>query len=116
MVYYFIGAFCALLLTVGLILDLERKRQALRNIVLRLEQITSRRTRSRIHHLRRLTLSMFLYEQVLRQLDQELATLEQERGLEPQPLTKRDFYLLERRLRQLRERVERLAATAADPV
>ena len=109
MVYYFLGVSCALLLTLFLILDLERKRHRLRHIALRLEQITSGKVRSRVRHVRGLTLSMFMYEQLLQQLLVQIAAVERENGIEPAEFSGRDWYFMEKRLGQLEGRVERLA-------
>ena len=114
MALYFLGVLCALGITIGLMLDLERKRRRLRQLALRLEEITRGQVRSRVRHVRRLTLSMFMYEQLLGQLHDEIFAIEQERGLEPGKLGGRDFYFLENRIKRLEERVERLAATSPD--
>ena len=113
MVYYFLGACCALMLTTALILDLERKRHRLRHIALRLEQITDGKVRSRVRHVRGLTLSMFMYEQLLQQLHAQIAEVEREHGIEPVEFSGRDWYFMEKRLGQLEGRVERLAGVLA---
>jgi len=114
MTYYFLGILCALLITITLVLDLERKRRKIRHIALRLEAITRGATRSRVRHVRRLTLSTFLYEQLIGQVHEEIAAVEQEHGIQPAELPRRDFFIFERRLRQMQDRVEHLAQLIGD--
>ncbi|MBT4500720.1 MAG: hypothetical protein HOC74_23515 [Gemmatimonadetes bacterium] len=114
MTYYFLGILCALLITIALVLDLERKRRKIRHIALRLEEITRGKTRLRVRHVRQLTLSTFLYEQLIGQVNDEIAAVEEEHGIEPTELPHRDFFFLERRLRQMQDRVERLAQVIDD--
>lgn len=113
MVFYFVGIFCALVLTVALVMDLERKRVRLRRIALRLEQITSGKVRSRVRHVRRMTLSTFMYEQLIQQMHAQIAAVERDSGIETIDLSDRDWFFLENRLRQFEERVERLAQVLA---
>jgi hypothetical protein len=114
MAYYFLGILCALLITIALVLDLERKRRKIRHIALRLEEITRGKTRSRVRHVRQLTLSSFLYEQLIGQVNDEIAAVEEENGIQSAELPHRDFFFLERRLRQMQDRVERLAQVIDD--
>lgn len=107
-VYYFLGILCAFGLTIFLILDLDRKRKRLRQIVIRLEPIVHGQTRHRVRFIRRLSLSLFLYEQLVRQLHKQIAAVEEENGIETPELPKHDWIFFEKRLSQIEQRVEKL--------
>jgi len=115
MTYYFLGVFCAFIITIALILDLERKRNMMAHIGARLEELTKGNIRSRVRHIRRLSLSLFMYEQVVQQMHEQIAEFEEENGLTPPELPGRGLpFLSEKRLEQMEERVEQLAGVIGE--
>lgn len=112
-VFYFLGLLCALILTIFLILDMDRKRKRLRRVVIKLESIVHGEAKQRIHFIRQLTLSLFFYEQLVKQLHEQIAAIEEENGIETSELPKRDWIFFEKKLNQIEQRVEKLEEVLA---
>ena len=108
--YIFLGIVVVLLLTTFLLSDLDRKRERIGGLVVRLEPLAKdQEAKNRVRHLRRLGHSSSLfYEQLLRGMDAELAVLESNNGLSP-PERSSGFSLFSaKRMNSLEERIAQL--------
>ena len=106
--FFFFGFLLVLGIISYLIWESERRKERIGDLTLRLERMVKGDDKLRMRHLRRLNLSAFLHDRVLRELDGEVADLERDSGLEPVPRGRRLLVLHQRRIDHLDERLARL--------
>ncbi len=110
--FFFFFGFLMVLGIIGyLVWESERRKEQTADLTSRLERLVKGDEKLRMRHLRRLNLSAFLHDRVLRELDGEVADLERQRGLAPIPRTRRLLVFHQRRIDHLNERVARLEQT-----
>ena len=90
-----------------LIWDMERKRERIGRLASRVEHLSSGKEKLKIRHLRRLNLSVFFHERVLRDLGIEIEELEHNNGLETAP-AERQSKFFSKKMQNMEERVARL--------
>ena len=109
--FFFFGFLLVLGIISYLIWESERRKERIGDLTARLERLVKGDDKLRMRHLRRLNLSAFLHERVLRELDGEVADLERDRGLAPIPRTRRLVLFRQSRLDHLDDRLARLEQT-----
>ena len=107
-VFFFIGFLGLLACVAFLVWSWQRRRQHLAQIVARLEPLLKGSSnRTRVYHMRQLS-SNFSNEQLMSELEREVAILERERGLEASNHLERPLFSTKERLKQLEERIAAL--------
>ena len=103
-----IGLTVVMLTMAGLLGDMERKRRALADLLVRLEPMADHSRRLRLSSLRRLSESLFYAYQLMAALDLEIGYVEQEKGVETAEGGGRFSLRAFKRLSNLVSRVEAL--------
>lgn len=97
------------IVTALLLVDMDRKRRLLADLLDRFEPVAPRARKLALRNLRRLCNSLFYAHNLMAGLDRELVMVEREMGLEDPDLDNGRFaFLVSRRLANMRDRVQRI--------
>lgn len=107
--FFFLGFLILLACGAYLAWNWQRRRQRLVQLLARLIPLTkSSGDHSRMYRVRTLGLNAFLGDQLINELEREVALLERERGMEMTHHLERPIFSSKERLKQLEERIDNI--------